>query len=360
MPPGPSNEPLSALRAEKDFGKKIATMVILFGLDTLRDHRRFLALLEDFHPGDEAKGDRHLLRVALEQGIGSALLSGPPSPAERKRMENRLTNLFIAPEHAVRIVDQLERAIQEAKFQIARAKEKETERENPQGFRGDPGKVIAAMPVRAARMNCSPFFPLRAMDGGRFMANTPKPADGPWFYEPKVNGCRVLVHLHDDGSIDVWNQYGQWLSIFEKLDFTQFRLLLPPGYYDCELPGANCGAMRGHIVVIDVPDFGGTWRSMKTWLRDKIPNLLGLKTPFENHGRRNLWILPDVGEFRADRSPIVYPDDHLFVKEHLQLVNIELGVDFYEGFAAKNPVLKYMRQPTDSAKEHPGWIQYRF
>ncbi|MCC5842477.1 MAG: formylglycine-generating enzyme family protein, partial [Opitutales bacterium] len=90
---------------------KLTSILAAYGTDLLRDHRRLLALLEDFHPGDEGKGDRHLLRVALEQGIGTALLAGPPSPAERKRMENRLTHLFIAPEPAARIIDLLDRAM---------------------------------------------------------------------------------------------------------------------------------------------------------------------------------------------------------------------------------------------------------
>ena len=106
-----------------------------------------------------------------------------------------------------------------------------------------PGMLATLTPVT---------YPARPINGGPLELAPPKP--GRWFYEPKYNGWRALVHAPTGAMFD---RHGQPLSIAGLLGSALKRLStvalvidgMPVAWFDCEVLGRRHPLGRGTLLV---------------------------------------------------------------------------------------------------------------
>lgn len=174
------------------------------------------------------------------------------------------------------------------------------------------------------------------------------PAEGVWYYEPKFNGHRALVHVP---SRTMFNRHGKPLSI--QREFAAALELLAAKswteWLDCEVLARRADLAKGTIVVLDevapgcyedrhaqiaeyfnyAPFDPRQWRENSVYLTRTFK---GLETG------RSLWAaLKDQNTWGADSSKW-----------------------FYEGVVAKRADSPYPIQLQSDEKEFSGWLKYRW
>jgi len=189
---------------------------------------------------------------------------------------------------------------------------------------------------------------VRPINGGPFDKAPRK--TGLWFYEPKYNGWRALVHI---ATGTMFNRRGERLSI--ESEFAQalglLRCTLSAEAFewaDCEALERRHGIGRGTLIVLDVIPKDAKW----------------------TYEERRSWITPAV-------LPVLYPsckphDDALFQSARfdsklaadywrlLPTYNQHFGCPFYEGLVAKRADSKYPMQLRSPAEEFPFWVKHRW
>jgi ATP-dependent DNA ligase len=193
-------------------------------------------------------------------------------------------------------------------------------------------------------------FPARPLNGGPFTKALPKSGD--WFYEPKYNGWRTLVHIPTG---TMFNRKGQPLTIAGEFQaaLDQMRAVLDADAFkwaDCEALERRHGIGRGTLIVLDVvpePAYAmATYLERRRWL--EIPSLPTCY-PSNQPSANTLYKSASV----AANSATEYWTE-------LRRLNTRWGCDFYEGLVAKRADSVYPIQLRNPDSEFPFWIKHRW
>lgn len=198
-----------------------------------------------------------------------------------------------------------------------------------------------------------PTFPARPVNGGRFDLAQPK--RGRWFYEPKYNGWRALVHIPTG---TMFNRHGQLLTIAGEFGTALAALRVT---LDCEaFRWADCEALerrheigRGTLIVLDVipePAFAGaTYEERQRWIPPSVIEPLLTHGPIVRPANDSLY-----------QPPSVESDDAAALWQRLKEANRIIGCEFYEGLVAKRADSPYPFQLRNSDEGFPGWMKHRW
>jgi len=198
-----------------------------------------------------------------------------------------------------------------------------------------------------------PTYPARPVNGGPWPQARRFAKPGRWFYEPKYNGWRALVHVPTG---TMFNRRGQRLTI--EHEFAPALALLAErtaGYtwLDCEALERRHGIGRGSLIILDAVDADRPrpWIERRRTL-EFLAALTGVPT-WETLNQP----LPEDSVFLTMAHP---PEaaDHLW--ELLQTCNRTLGCEFFEGFVAKRADALYPTQLRSPDAEFPGWVKHRW
>ena len=199
-----------------------------------------------------------------------------------------------------------------------------------------------------------PSYPARPLTGGALELAPPKP--GQWFYEPKNNGWRALVHA-PTGSM--FNRYGQPLSIAAEfgraLKCLRAAAVRVNGHalewFDCEALDRRHALGRGTLLVFDyLPAPGGVgepWRKRKERLAQAFPEHDWRQVP-----------LPEALYGVPGHDPAVIEPQELY--RQLRQLNARWGCRFYEGLVAKRVTDAYPLQLRSPHQAFVGWVKHRW
>ena len=203
----------------------------------------------------------------------------------------------------------------------------------------------------ATQIPTPPTYPARPMNGGPLPSAPPK-LGGRWWYEPKYNGWRVLVHTP---SGTCFNRHGASLSIAEEFAAPLARLQAscPFEWLDCEGLERRHGIGRGTLLVLDTLDDAGKFY-------DERQNLLGDWGENTHDGPERLPINTKPEPDSLYRVPYYSAllVDHAW--HRMPEINREWGCVFFEGVVAKRASGRYPKQLQDSTRHTPDWIKHRF
>lgn len=211
-----------------------------------------------------------------------------------------------------------------------------------------------------------PFYPARPRQGGALFPELCHSlyADGSWFFQPKFNGWRALLHAPTG---EMWNRHGEKLSITGEftraiaeiqaarrraaiaLEFIDSHGCLnlteqESEWFDVEALDRRHARSRGSLVVLDIPM---------------------LKLNMERRGCVVTAMFPttvsDCASPDTAYSPIARNvSQGLWLWQHLQERNRDLGITFYEGVVAKRRTSFYPTQLRSPSEESADWIKHRF
>ncbi len=193
-------------------------------------------------------------------------------------------------------------------------------------------------------------YPARPVNGGPFDKALPKSGD--WYYEPKVNGWRALVH---GPTRAMWNRKGEPLSVakqFSKALDCLYELSRDTyiEWWDCEAMERRHSLAHGCLFVLDwvptSPTHQPAWWDRKHCItltmriKEAIPELMtpgiySLQTWTEGEVRETYW-------------------------QKLQKINGILGCEFFEGVLAKRADSLYPIQLRSPDREFPFWMKHRW
>jgi hypothetical protein len=213
-------------------------------------------------------------------------------------------------------------------------------------------------------------YPARPVNGGPFDKARAK-VGGPWFYEPKYNGWRAVVHVPTG---TMFNRQGHTLSIAGEFAAALDKLKSSPfEWLDCEALDRRHGLGRGSLVVLDQPGnplpYAGRLDSLWGHLVEPL-----LATVLESISTDAVAGLPSTATEVLNLHTRRPEPDSLYVpaaftdrqarevwrKKLMQQVNANLGCDFYEGLVAKRGDSCYPVQLRSPDEEFPAWIKHRW
>jgi ATP-dependent DNA ligase len=196
-------------------------------------------------------------------------------------------------------------------------------------------------------------YPARPINGGRFDLAPEKRGD--WYYEPKYNGWRVLLHVPTG---TCFNRHGQPLSIADEFQEAianiQYVDLMRPQFewLDCEGIARRHNLAQGALVLLDwvTPDLPYVDRKNALHHRFGVHQYQDEPEPME------VYVAPSM---RSELLPSVSISPRKLWDE-LQEFNHRYGVPFYEGLVAKRGDKPYPIQ-LDSPDHHcTHWVKHRF
>jgi ATP-dependent DNA ligase len=188
-------------------------------------------------------------------------------------------------------------------------------------------------------------YPARPVNGGPLEKAWPK--TGRWFYEPKYNGWRALVHVP---SGTMFNRRGQQLSIACDFEFALAAFKDTPfEWLDCEALGRRHELGRDTLIVLDGPILDTqAYTVRRQILRGALSVLRFTEKP------------KDRSVYLADSLEPPTPA-HLFdCWNSLQRLNQQWTCEFYEGVVAKRADSSYPIQLLAPEKEFPFWVKHRW
>jgi len=194
-------------------------------------------------------------------------------------------------------------------------------------------------------------YPARPLNGGPLELAPAK--SGHWYYEPKYNGWRALVHAPTGA---MFNRYGQPLSIagsfssaLEQLRAVSLRVDgVPVEWFDCEALCRRHELGRATLLVFDyVNNPGEPFLQRKQRLSRALPSHVHSQPP-----------LPEqlYGVSALDPEQI---DPPLLCQE-LKRINANWRCLFYEGLVAKRTTDPYPVQLRSPEEEFVGWFKHRW
>jgi ATP-dependent DNA ligase len=192
-------------------------------------------------------------------------------------------------------------------------------------------------------------YPARPVNGGPFHVALPK--SGKWFYEPKYNGWRALVHVP---TRTMFNRKGELLSIADEFKpaLDAIHATLSAGAFkwvDCEALERRHNLGRGTLIVLDCvpePEYATTtYDARKRWLSLVVPTLGHFEQPMAH----SVYVSP---HFAADEAGGLYAE--------LAGLNKQWGCEFYEGLVAKRADSTYPIQRRSADTEFPFWVKHRW
>jgi|SRR5882672_7606291 len=194
-------------------------------------------------------------------------------------------------------------------------------------------------------------YPARPINGGPLELALPKP--GRWYYEPKYNGWRALVHAP---TWAMFNRRGQPLSIAGLFTGALKRLRMirlqsegvPVEWFDCE---ALCRRHRLGYATLMVFDYISLPRA-PLWRRKEL-----LSQAFPAHDYAHPPLAQELyGVYSLDPDQT---DPHVLYGELRQL-NARWHCVFYEGLVAKRTTDSYPIQLRSPEEEFVGWVKHRW
>lgn len=199
-------------------------------------------------------------------------------------------------------------------------------------------------------------YPARPVNGGPLDKAPPKcdgpdPEKGRWFYEPKYNGWRAMVHVPTG---TMFNRHNEPLTI--QSEFTRALNHLREFSYewlDCEALERRHDVGRGALIILDSPDLA----PMPYWRRREI---------LERHFQ--MLAMDRVPEDGSVYLPLSYPLSglepgfwDLLKKDNAAIKRARrLTEDFYEGCVAKRGDTRYPIQLRNAKEEFGGWMKHRW
>ncbi|MDE2104496.1 MAG: hypothetical protein KGL39_45090 [Patescibacteria group bacterium] len=210
-----------------------------------------------------------------------------------------------------------------------------------------------------------PFYPARPINGGPLDKALPKangPGGAPWYYEPKYNGWRALVHVPTGA---MFNRKLEPLSIAAEFKpaLDQLRCTLDADAFqwaDCEALERRHGIGRGTLIVLDVIPESGRGQGISG---------LDCGLAVSGYAERKLWltpVLPTLGHFEKPPPDSLFVSPHFAAEEALDLwhdlaqSNRDWRCEFYEGLVAKRADSPYPRQRRSPDVEFPFWMKHRW
>ena len=215
-------------------------------------------------------------------------------------------------------------------------------------------------------------YPARPLSGGPLDKAPAK--HGEWFYEPKYNGWRALIHVPTG---TMFNRHGETLSIASEfavalatLKQTHFEWL------DCEALERRHNIGRGSLIVLDDPlskfTYSGKPGRLDTlWNHLVAPGLARILETISTDGTAGLpgsarevlnlhLIRPEPHALYIPSAFLEWQAQSVWKRQLLQRVNAGLGCDFYEGFVAKRADSLYPVQLRNPDSTFPYWMKHRF
>ena len=188
-------------------------------------------------------------------------------------------------------------------------------------------------------------YPARPVNGGSLDIALPK--IGQWFYEPKYNGWRVLVHVPTG---TMFNRKGELLTISGEFKSALEKLKTSPfEWLDCEALERRHKIGRGTLIVLDAPIPGG-YHVRRLMLERHFETL----TIFGNPAEDNVYSVPFW------TPELAFSRDGVSVWHVLKGWNKKLGCDFFEGMVAKKADSVYPIQLQSTDREFPFWVKHRW
>jgi ATP-dependent DNA ligase len=185
-------------------------------------------------------------------------------------------------------------------------------------------------------------YPARPINGGRLEKAPPKSRD--WFFEPKYNGWRTLVHAPTG---TMFNRYGERLTI--ESDFSHALALLqktPFEWLDCEALERRHQIGRGTLLVFDWVD-SRPFETRKEALQEVFPlHHFGEKPEHQTVYAVKAWSSPEKPPLELYQS--------------LRALNAAWRCEFYEGLVFKRANLPYPVQRRSPTIEFAGWMKHRW
>jgi ATP-dependent DNA ligase len=201
-----------------------------------------------------------------------------------------------------------------------------------------------------------PTFPARPMNGGPLDRAREKPEPEAWFYEPKINGWRVLIDVKNK---KMWTRYNRPSSVEHKYAAVLERIAAQFSgdevtWLDGEILGQRASSIgRGSLVIFDV-----AWPRWKDWsiLHDRRRLL---DVIFDNVSE--VWDIDRLpSQDTIYRLPRISGADALEYYERMQIANQRFGLELYEGVVAKNMHKEYPTQLRSATEETPWWVKHRW
>jgi ATP-dependent DNA ligase len=199
-----------------------------------------------------------------------------------------------------------------------------------------------------------PTYPARPINGGPLELAPPKP--GQWYYEPKYNGWRALVHAPTGA---MFNRRGQPLSIAGEFgralkDLRAAEVVVngrAVEWFDCEALDRRHALGRGTLLVFDyIQAPGAVGESLR-----KRKELLA--QAFTEHDWRQVPV-PEALYGVQCQDPAAIDPPSLY--RQLRQLNGRWGCRFYEGLVAKRSTDAYPVQLRSPNEEFVGWVKHRW
>jgi ATP-dependent DNA ligase len=197
-------------------------------------------------------------------------------------------------------------------------------------------------------------FPARPINGGPLELALPKP--GHWYYEPKYNGWRALVHVPTGA---MFNRKCQPLSITGSFGAALRRLraaILVTGgrtieWLDCEVLDRRHALGRGTLLVFD-------YIAPPEAARESLQQRKALLSQtFEPHDYALVPLHEMVYGVQPHDPEEIQPQT---LYRELKQLNAKWGCQFYEGLVAKRSADKYPVQLRSPQEEFVGWVKHRW
>ena len=194
-----------------------------------------------------------------------------------------------------------------------------------------------------------PTYPARPISGGPLVAGTI--LVGTWYYEPKYNGWRTLVHVP---SGTMWNRQNTSLTIQSEFAGVLVKLKETPfEWLDCEALERRHNLRRGTLIVLDAPipfpsdNRPWTYERRRQHLEQHFPMLNTDVKPQEHE----IYIPPSLP--LANAWAVNW-------YEQLKEINRQWGAEFYEGVVAKRADSLYPLQTRSAKEEFRSWVKFRW
>jgi len=199
-----------------------------------------------------------------------------------------------------------------------------------------------------------PTYPARPINGGALELAPPKPGD--WFYEPKYNGWRALVHA-PTGSM--FNRYGEPLSIAAEFGRALKHLrglklmagALAIEWFDCEALDRRHALGRGTLLAFDYITPPGLPGEPLHKRKELLAQALAV------HEYRQVPLAETLYGVGAHDPGELNPQE---LNRQLRELNALWGCPFYEGVVAKRSTDVYPIQLRSPNAEFVGWIKHRW
>ena len=202
-----------------------------------------------------------------------------------------------------------------------------------------------------------PTYPARPINGGPLSVARPKPGrrslspESQWFYEPKYNGWRAMVHVPTGA---MFNRHNEPLTI--QSEFSEALVYLRRLSYewlDCEALDRRHNVGRGALIVLDSPSLADLTYVRRRNILERDFLMISRQSVPEDNGVY-LPMSMAIGDYQ-EAFWNVLRRDNAEIKHRCHLTE-----DFFEGTVAKLGSSVYPIQLRSAKEEFAGWMKHRW